>query len=352
MGDSERRLMAGRRSVLLGMAGLATAALAACATNRAPVHLSSEGALTGGTPSPPAGTSGSITEAPGGGPATAPPSVATRTSEQAAASLADRNGDSDGGLETGDREPASGTSATPLPVPDRQQIIAEFGGLYPKEWGLHVTGVVNRSTSRHAVLTFDACGGSGGEGCDTKLLTTLRRLNVPATLFINSRWIVANPSLAAELADDPLFELANHGTRHLPLSVNGKAAYGIPGTGSVAAAYDEVMGNQALMAELTGVVPRFFRPGTAFYDDVAAAMTRRCGVLPVNFTVNGDGGATFPPGVVAAEVGRVGAGDIVISHFNRPASGTAEGYARSLPHALDRGVTFARLGDVLPLHGS
>lgn len=70
-------------------------------------------------------------------------------------------------------------------------------------------------------------------------------------------------------------------------------------------------------------------------------------MLPVNFTVNGDGGATFSAATVAAEVGRVVPGDIVISHFNRPAAGTASGYSRALPQLLDRGVTFTRLGDVL-----
>ncbi|YCH08712.1 polysaccharide deacetylase family protein [Arthrobacter sp. alpha11c] len=209
--------------------------------------------------------------------------------------------------------------------------------------------MVNNSASRHVALTFDACGGPGGTGCDHKLLKSLRSLNVPATLFINSRWIAANRSLAAELAADPLFELANHGTLHLPLSVNGKSAYGIAGTANPAAVYEELMGNQALMLELTGVSPRFFRPGTAFYDEVAASMTRRLGMLPVNFTVNGDGGATFAPATVAGELAKAAAGDIVISHFNRPGAGTAEGYARALPRLLDRGVTFARLGDVLPV---
>ena len=70
-------------------------------------------------------------------------------------------------------------------------------------------------------------------------------------------------------------------------------------------------------------------------------------MLPVNFTVNGDGGATYSAATVAAEVGRAAAGDIVISHFNRPAAGTAGGYARALPRLLDHGVSFGRLGDVL-----
>ncbi|WP_370629155.1 polysaccharide deacetylase family protein [Paenarthrobacter nitroguajacolicus] len=225
--------------------------------------------------------------------------------------------------------------------------MAEFAGRQPKEWGLHVTGVVNNSRSHHVALTFDACGGPGGTGCDHALLNTLRRHKVPATLFVNSRWLHANPSLSAELALDPLFELANHGTAHLPLSVNGRAAYGIHGTATVAAAYDELMGNQAILQEISGKVPQFFRPGTAFYDDVAVEVTRRLGMLPVNFTVNGDGGATFSAATVAAEVGRVAPGDIVISHFNRPAAGTAGGYARALPQLLDQGVTFTRLGDIL-----
>lgn len=338
MGDSKRRPLAGRRSVLLGMAGLATAALAACADNGRVAVPDAPGA---GPTSPVAQPSG-----PGAGPATPPPSIAALSSEQAAAAIAARPSSGEGS--SGEGAPPSNAPAAPAAVPSKEQIVAEFGTLRPQEWGLHVAGVVNNSASRHVALTFDACGGPGGTGCDHKLLKSLRSLNVPATLFINSRWITANRSLAAELAADPLFELANHGTLHLPLSVNGRSAYGIAGTANPAAVYEELMGNQALMHELTGVSPRFFRPGTAFYDDVAAAMTRRLGMLPVNFTVNGDGGATFAPATVAGEVARVAAGDIVISHFNRPASGTAEGYARALPRLLDGGVTFARLGDVLP----
>jgi len=315
MGDSKRRPLAGRRSVLLGMAGLASAALVACAAK-------------GGASGSEASSANPL--APRTlptGPAIPPPSIATRSSEQAAAALA--------------------PVVPPKSMPDKQQIVGEFAGRHPKEWGLHVTGVVNNSRSHHVALTFDACGGPGGSACDQALLNTLRRLNVPATLFVNSRWIHANPSLSAELAVDPLFELANHGTAHLPLSVNGRAAYGIHGTATVAAAYDELMGNQAILQEISGKVPQFFRPGTAFYDDVAVEVTRRLGMLPVNFTVNGDGGATFSAATVAAEVGRVVPGDIVISHFNRPAAGTASGYARALPQLLDRGVTFTRLGDVL-----
>ncbi|MET3718675.1 hypothetical protein [Arthrobacter sp. UYEF21] len=49
-----------------------------------------------------------------------------------------------------------------------------------------------------------------------------------------ARWIRINPSQARDLAANPLFELANHGTRHTSLSVTGKTANGIPGTRSSA----------------------------------------------------------------------------------------------------------------------
>jgi peptidoglycan/xylan/chitin deacetylase (PgdA/CDA1 family) len=248
---------------------------------------------------------------------------------------------------TASAETPSDEPYRPTP-PTKQQIIAEFGSRKPHEWGLQVTGIVATSAARDIALTLDACGGPGGTGCDQQLLTTLRKLKVPATLFLNERWIQANPALTAELAHDPLFELANHGYLHRPLSVSGRSAYGIAGTRDIGEVYDEVMGNQAVLQDIIGHVPAFFRPGTAYYDDVAAAITRRLGPLPVNFSINGDGGATFPPSTVAAEVGKARNGDIVIAHFNKPGSGTAAGLAQALPRLLGQGATFAKLGAVLP----
>jgi peptidoglycan/xylan/chitin deacetylase (PgdA/CDA1 family) len=233
-------------------------------------------------------------------------------------------------------------------TPTKAQIVAEFAGRRPTEWGLDVTGVVTRSAAHQTVITLDACGGPGGSGVDQELLATLRRLNIPATLFVNARWIRANRPLAAELGQDPLFELANHGLLHRPLSVNGRTAYGIPGTGSVADAYDELTGCQDVLVEAAGQPSRFFRAGTAYFDDVAAAMTRRLGILPVNFSINADAGATLPPAAVAAALSAAGPGDIVIAHFNRPGSGTAAGFRQALPRLHGSGIVYGRLSDVLP----
>ena len=240
--------------------------------------------------------------------------------------------------------------STPVVVqaPTKAQLVSEFAGRRPTEWGLNVTGVVTRSSAHQAVITLDACGGPGGSAVDQELLATLRRLNIPATLFVNARWIHANRPLAAELGADPLFELANHGLLHRPLSVTGRSAYGIPGTASVADAYDELTGCQESLVEATGKPSRFFRAGTAYFDDVAAAMTRRLGILPVNFSINADAGATLPPAAVASALSAAGPGDIVIAHFNKPGSGTAAGFRQALPRLHGGGIAFGHLRDVLP----
>jgi peptidoglycan/xylan/chitin deacetylase (PgdA/CDA1 family) len=323
MGDFRAPGLTGRRALLLGLTSGVLAAVSACAVPAATV--------TVGTATPVEGLDVAVAASPG-------PTVAEQGSPE------------QGVPEQHVPEPTRSVPSTPVVVhaPTKAQLVAEFGGRRPTEWGLAVTGVVTRCPAPKTVITLDACGGASGSGVDQQLLSTLRKLNVPATLFVNERWIQANPTLTAELAHDPLFELANHGFRHRPLSVNGKSAYGIPGTADVGQVYDEVMENQKLLQDTIGHAPQFFRSGTAFYDEIAAAVTLRLGLLPVNFTINGDGGATFGPSVVAAEVGKARGGDIVIAHFNRPGGGTAAGFAQALPRLLGQGATFAKLGGVLP----
>jgi len=235
------------------------------------------------------------------------------------------------------------------PAATRAQVVARYGHLRPHAWGFGGPGVVrDLPTSRRVIaLTFDACGGPGGSGYDEALISFLRRREVPATLILNSRWIDANPTAFRQLAAEPLFEIANHGTRHLPLSVTGRSAYGIGGTRNAGEVYDEVAGNQAKLTRLLGVPPRFFRAGTAYSDDVAARIVTAMGDRLVTFSVNGDGGATFTPGEVRSTVTGAPGGSIVICHMNHPESGTAQGIATAVPYLLASGYRFVRLSDEL-----
>ena len=242
---------------------------------------------------------------------------------------------------------AATTAGTPAGEVAREQIVARYAGAAPVAWGLDVPGVVNTlpTPDRVVALTFDACGGPRGTGYDTALIDTLRTTGTPATLFLNQRWVRAHPELTEELARDPLFEIANHGTLHRPLSVAGRSAYGIAGTAGPGEVYDEVIGNRQTLTEVAGVPPRFFRSGTAHYDDVAVRIVRDIGETVVNFDVNGDGGATLGPQQVAAALGSAVPGSIVLCHMNQPGSGTARGVATALPRMVDAGFGFVRLSD-------
>jgi peptidoglycan/xylan/chitin deacetylase (PgdA/CDA1 family) len=231
----------------------------------------------------------------------------------------------------------------------RRTLIRRYSGKQPTAWGEDVPRVVARlpTSDRVVALTLDACGGRSGSGYDAELIQTLRREKVPATLFVNARWIEANPRKFAQLAADPLFEIANHGTEHRALSVTGRSVYGIKGTSSVAQVIDEVVINQRLITKLTGAVPAFFRSGTAYYDDVAVRVVNELGLQVVNFDVLGDAGATYSADQVADAMLRSKPGSIILAHMNRPDGGTAEGINAALPKLSRRGCRFVRLSEYL-----
>ena len=224
----------------------------------------------------------------------------------------------------------------------------KYTGRSPTEWGERVTGVKTRlkATDKVIALTFDACGSKNGMALDKKIIELLENEHVHATLFINGRWIEPNLSEFRRLAANPLFEIANHGFSHKPASVSGKSAYGINGTGSVAELVDEIEVNADKIAKLTGKRPKFYRSGTAYYDEIAVRIAEDLGHEVVGFSVLGDAGATYNRKQVRDALLGVKPGDIVILHFNHPESGTAEGLREALPELKRRGYRFVRLSDL------
>lgn len=190
-------------------------------------------------------------------------------------------------------------------------------------------------------LTLDACGGGYDEG----IIVLLRRLRVPATLFVTGRWLREHPHEFADLAADPLFEIADHGERHKPASVTGRSAYGIRGTASVRELVEEVETTARAVHALTGRRPVFFRPGTAFCDEVAVRVVGALGMTVAGYTVAADAGATLPAPAVRGNLIHAPDGAILLCHMNHPASGTREGLAAALPEMLRRGVRFVTLSE-------
>jgi len=234
-----------------------------------------------------------------------------------------------------------------LPISIQERIGREFSGRIPQEWSETATGVRTRlkTSDRVLALTLDACGSSTGKGFDAALIGFLQKERIPATLFINARWIDANPELFIKLSRDPLFEIANHGLLHRPASVSGRSVYGIAGTRNSAELVDEIEGNAARIFALTGKRTRYYRSGTAYYDEVAVEIANSLGHEVVGFSILGDAGATYRREQVKDALLRAQPGDIALLHMNHPAGETAAGVIAALPELKRRGFRFVKLSD-------
>lgn len=232
------------------------------------------------------------------------------------------------------------------------ELSRRYSGRAPAAWGEHMPGIIDNLPSADAAqsgpllaLTLDACGGKKGASFDAALIVFLRKQAIPATIFVTSSWLRTNPEALRDLAADPLFEIAAHGSNHKPCSVSGNSVYGIKGTTSVLELVREVEGNARDIARATGFRPRWFRSGTAYYDDVAVSIIGDLDLHIAGYSVAADEGATLPADKVAAKLKAAKNGDILLLHVNKPASGTREGLQKALPELMARGARFVRLSE-------
>ena len=191
-------------------------------------------------------------------------------------------------------------------------------------------------------MTLDACGSAKGKGVDTRLLEFLIREQVPATLFINGRWIDANPELFRKLAANPLFEIANHGIRHKPASITGRSIYGIAGTKDVGEVVEEIELNARKIEAISGVRPKLYRSGTAYYDEIAVQISQELGHEVAGYSLLGDAGATWSASQVKAALLKAVPGDIALLHMNHPEAGTGAGIMAAVPELKKRGLPFCQ----------
>lgn len=229
----------------------------------------------------------------------------------------------------------------------KQLNTVRYAGVVPTQWGERVPGVRTRLDTKEKViaLTLDACGSAKGKGVDVRLMEFLNDNQIPATLFINGRWIDANPELFRQLAANPLFEIANHGIRHKPASITGRSIYGINGTQNVAEVVEEIELNARKIEAISGVRPKLYRSGTAYYDEIAVQISQGLGHDVAGYSLLGDAGATWSAAQVKAALLKAVSGDIALLHMNHPEAGTGAGIMAAVPELQRRGFRFVRMSE-------
>ncbi|WP_455358334.1 polysaccharide deacetylase family protein [Streptomyces sp. SYSU K21746] len=203
-------------------------------------------------------------------------------------------------------------------------------------------------------LTFDADmtadqgpRAAGGERFDNPaLISALRRLRVPSTVFMTGRWAEEYPDQARSIGTDPLFEIANHSYSHHAFTT---PCYGLPALDDQAARADVERAFAAFRkAGARNTVPYFRFPGGC-YDDRALRALAPAEVTAVQWdVVSGDAFANDADAVAEQVLAGVRPGSVVVMHCTHSAAPvTDEAVERIVPELRRRGYRFVKVSELI-----
>ncbi|MET8754655.1 polysaccharide deacetylase family protein [Streptomyces sp. NPDC004667] len=247
--------------------------------------------------------------------------------------------------------PASPSApASPLPgAPGRAPTLAPGpGGLTP------VFERTRQRADKAVALTFDADmtsdqgprAASGERFDNPELISTLRRLQVPSTVFMTGRWAEEYPDQAKSIGTDPNFEIANHSYSHHAFK---SPCYGLPTLDGDAARSDVEQAFAAFRkAGAVNTVPYFRFPGGC-YDDRALRALAPAKVTAVQWdVVSGDAFAKDPDAVAEEVLAGVKPGSVVVMHCTRSAAPvTEEAIRKIVPELRKRGYRFVKVSELM-----
>ncbi|MBA8841888.1 polysaccharide deacetylase family protein [Ochrobactrum sp. RH2CCR150] len=192
-------------------------------------------------------------------------------------------------------------------------------------------------------LTLDACMGK----TDHRILDTLVKERIPATIFVTGRWLKQNPEAFAVMKANPdLFAIEDHGAMHIPAITNAPTMYGIKTAGSLDAVRSEIEGGSTAIVGAGAPKPQFYRDATARYSTDAVALATSLGYKIGGYSLNGDQGASLLAPTVARRISAARDGDVIISHVNQPTRSAGEGVAKGIVALKAKGMKFVLLRDV------
>ncbi|MFE0583218.1 MULTISPECIES: polysaccharide deacetylase family protein [unclassified Streptomyces] len=234
---------------------------------------------------------------------------------------------------------APGTAPTLAPGPNGLTPVFERAG---------------QRTDKTVALTFDADMTSdqgpraaGGERFDNpQLISALRTLKVPSTIFMTGRWAEEYPDQAKAIGTDPNFEIANHSYSHHAFT---SPCYGLPRLDGAAARADVDRAFAAFrQAGAVNTVPYFRFPGGC-YDDPALRALSTAKVTAVQWdVVSGDAFATDPDAVAEQVLAGVKPGSVVVMHCTRSAAPVTEEAVRKIvPELRKRGYRFVKVSQLI-----
>ncbi|MFG3101259.1 polysaccharide deacetylase family protein [Streptomyces sp. NPDC048182] len=211
-----------------------------------------------------------------------------------------------------------------------------------------------RAGAKTVALTFDADmtadqgpRAAAGEQFDNpQLIATLRRLKVPATVFMTGRWAEEYPDQARAIGRDPQFEIANHSYSHYSYTPD---CYGLPTVAPEEMRPDLERAYTAFRkAGVPNPMPYFRFPGGC-HDQNSLKALAATGVTAVQWdVVSGDAFATDADAVARQVLEGVRSGSVVVMHCTRSAAPVTEQAVRTIVPALrEQGYRFVKVSELI-----
>jgi peptidoglycan/xylan/chitin deacetylase (PgdA/CDA1 family) len=194
----------------------------------------------------------------------------------------------------------------------------------------------------HVALTFDACSGAA----DERILQALIQNRIKATIFVTARWLKRNPSAMTEINEHKdLFEVENHGARHVPAIDVPMQVFGLRAAGSPQAVATEVTDGATAVRNATGVEPKWFRGAAGKYTASSIKQIAGMHFRLAGYSLIGDGGATFSKTKTTATISKAMDGDVIIAHINQPKRPAGLGVVAGILKLKEQGFVFLKLED-------
>lgn len=211
----------------------------------------------------------------------------------------------------------------------------------PPEPTACLTAPIVTNGGRHRMrlaLTFDACSTHRNE-YDERVVRTLLETGTPATLFIGGGWALANPGIVQELAQYPDFEFGNHTFSHPHM----------PEVKEDRKVLEELQRTQQVVYDLTGRIPRYFRPPFGEVNRRVAWLASQAALTTINFDLpSGDPDETITPKrLVDWVLRKASPGGIVVMHMNHKRFPTAEALPDVIKGLRKRGFELVTVGTLL-----
>jgi peptidoglycan/xylan/chitin deacetylase (PgdA/CDA1 family) len=178
------------------------------------------------------------------------------------------------------------------------------------------------------------------------IINFLTQNNVKATLFLTGMWMETYPDETRALAENPLFELANHSYSHPSFSGD---CYGLPHV-PFSDYPSEIKKTQLLLETFTQKKPSYFRFPGGCYDQGSLALVKQQGLKTILWdTVADDGFNTNTDRIIQNVMSEAQNGSIIVMHMGGE-SNTPKTFAALqviYKELKDRGYSFVTVSELL-----